>query len=187
MSIVNELSNQAETKVNPTPPKIIRQPLAYLLVRLIGVGLAILLATWVLHASWSFLVNHFPFILPELEPGPFWRSPLFFWSIIIYLGLVIGIFIWWRSIFIQISPDQVVMHSGIIIKQAKVLKRLGINIRSIQLSRTPLSTLLNYLTVEIGSEIMGGITMVIADDQATILTINEALKPGEVNEVKKFF
>lgn len=170
-----------------TTPTRVGQPVSLLLFRLVLAGVFFYLALWVLYRSSNFLINFFPQILPDFTSQPFFSSSLFFWGTIIFLLIMLGMYLWWRSIYIMISPSEVVVHGGIIIRQQKVLKRVGISIRSIELRRTLIGTILNYVTVEIGSELLGGVSITISDDEETLATITTALKPGEVNETKKFF
>lgn len=173
--------------VTQEKPVKLRQPRSLLILRLIVGGIFFFFSMWVLFKTWHLLARTFPQILNNLEPSSFIGSPIFIWGTFIYILWAIGIYLWWRSIYIRISQSKVVVHSGIIIRQQQVLKRLGISIRSIELRRTFLSTLLNFVTVEVGSEILGGVVIVIDDNEQTLQTITSALQPGEINETKKLF
>lgn len=166
---------------------VLHQPLSLLIVRLIGVTIVYFVVLWLLHSVLVALLGVFPELAPNYPVNDFLGSPMFFWGSILFIFIVIGIILRWWTIFFQISSSEVVAHSGIIIKQAKVLKRIGISVRQIEIKRNLLGMLLNYVTIEIGSEVMGGVSMTISDRAATLQTLTDALKPGEVLQTKKLF
>lgn len=165
----------------------LRQPVSLLIVKLIGISLAYYFVLWLLHSVLVALLGVFPELAPGYPVNNFLGSPMLLWGSILFIFIVIGIILRWWTIFFQISSSEVVAHSGIIIKQAKVLKRIGISVRQIEIKRNLLGMLLNYVTIEIGSEVMGGVSMTISDRTATLQLLTDALKPGEVLQTKKLF
>ncbi len=166
---------------------ILHQPVSLLIVRLISISLFYYLVLWLVHRVIVALLGVFPELVPGYPANDFIGSPLLFWGSILFILIVIGIILRWWTIFFQISSSEVVAHSGIIIKQAKVLKRIGINVRQIEIRRNLLGMLLNYVTIEIGSEVMGGVSMTISDRPESLQMMTDALKPGEVLQTKKLF
>lgn len=166
---------------------VLHQPVSLLIVRLISLTIFYYLILRLLHSIAVKLLELFPTLAPNYPVNDFVGSPLFFWGSILFLLIVIGVILRWWTIFFQISNTEVVANSGIIIKQAKVLKRIGISVRQIEIKRNLLGMLLNYVTIEIGSEVMGGVSMTISDRAADLQMMTEALKPGEVLQTKKLF
>lgn len=166
---------------------VLHQPVSLLIVRLVGIGLFYYFVLWLIHRVLVALLGVFPKLVPGYPVNDFIGSPLLFWGSILFILIVIGIILRWWTIFFQISSSEVVAHSGIIIKQAKVLKRIGINVRQIEIRRNLLGMLLNYVTIEIGSEVMGGVSMTISDRPESLQMMTDALKPGEVLQTKKLF
>lgn len=166
---------------------VLHQPVSLLIVKLVGISLFYFLVLWLLHRVLVALLGVFPKLVPDYPVNDFIGSPLLFWGSILFILIVIGIILRWWTIFFQISSSEVVAHSGIIIKQAKVLKRIGISVRQIEIKRNLLGMLLNYVTIEIGSEVMGGVSMTISDRPESLQMMTDALKPGEVLQTKKLF
>lgn len=165
----------------------VHQPLVLLILRIVGISIAFWFIAWLGQTSITYMVEHFPELLPDFVASTFVGSTFFRIAFVIYLALVIGIFLVWRSIYFEISKKEVTVHSGIIIKQAKVLKRIGISIRGISFTHTLMGQIFKYVTINVGSELLGGISMTISDDQNTIDLLNATLKPGEVKETNKIF